>query len=384
MPGTSERRRGIVVVLVALCLTVLLGITAIALDGGLLLDQRRRLQAADDAAALAAAVDLYKNYALNNGLDKGGTAKSSALSIAAINGYNNNGTTNSVTVNIPPGSGNYAGQAGYAEVVVQYNQQRSFSAIFGSSNLPVTARSVARGQWVSVNAGIILLDPGATGALSAVGNASLKVNNGSVIVDSTSASAVTLNGNASVTAPTVDISGTPGYALTGNAKFGAGTTVLSGQPPVPDPLAYLAAPTQPSPPSGNTSTIYNPGYYANGISLAGNSTVTLTPGIYYIHSGFSVKGNASVTGAGVMIYNDGSGGVDIAGNGVVTLSPPTSGPYTGITLFQNRGSSTAISITGNGNFNLSGTFYAAAAVMDVKGNGDNLGTQFVSKDLSNC
>src|SRR6516165_7103865 len=101
----TKRRRGVVLVLLAICLTAMLGIVALAVDAGLIMDQRRRAQSAADAAALAAAVDLYKNYATNKGLDPGRTAKSSALSTAALNGYNNGGTTNSVTVNIPPGSG---------------------------------------------------------------------------------------------------------------------------------------------------------------------------------------------------------------------------------------------------------------------------------------
>jgi Flp pilus assembly protein TadG len=185
---SSHRRSGLVLVLVALSLTVLLGIVAIALDGGLLLDQRRCLQSAADAAALAAAIDLYKNYQTNNGLDPGGTAKASALSIANINGYTNNGTTNTVSVSIPPGSGNYAGKAGYAEVIIQYNQQRAFSAIFGSGNLAVSARAVAAGLLKPLTAGIIVLDPTSAGALTLNGNPSLTLNeSGAIIVDSNNA-----------------------------------------------------------------------------------------------------------------------------------------------------------------------------------------------------
>jgi Flp pilus assembly protein TadG len=69
MVHASKRRSGAVIVLVALCLIAMLGIVAISLDGGFLLDQRRRLQSAADAAALAAAIDLYINYPTNNGLE---------------------------------------------------------------------------------------------------------------------------------------------------------------------------------------------------------------------------------------------------------------------------------------------------------------------------
>jgi len=50
-----RRRRGIVLVLVAVCLAVILAFVAIAIDGGNLLEQRRQVQATADAAALAAA-----------------------------------------------------------------------------------------------------------------------------------------------------------------------------------------------------------------------------------------------------------------------------------------------------------------------------------------
>ena len=57
----AERRHGVVLVLVAVSLVAILGIVAMALDAGLLFSRRRGLQAAADAAALAAAIDLFKN-----------------------------------------------------------------------------------------------------------------------------------------------------------------------------------------------------------------------------------------------------------------------------------------------------------------------------------
>src|SRR5262249_28741449 len=142
-----EPRRGTALTHAVICIGALMGVTALALDGGMLLDQRRKLQVAADAAALAAAADLFGNYLSNNGADTGGTAKASALTYAAFNGFNNDGTTNIVTVNIPPKSGDHIGQAGNAEVIIQYNQTRAFSNIFGSGNIPVQARAVARGLW---------------------------------------------------------------------------------------------------------------------------------------------------------------------------------------------------------------------------------------------
>jgi len=119
----KNRRRGVVAVLIALVLTGLLGVTAIAVDGGLLQDNRRRVQAAADAAAMAAAAQMFAEYraiiASNYTIfDPGNQAQTVALNSAATNGYNNDGVTSSVTVNIPPKSGPFTGLVGYIEVLI--------------------------------------------------------------------------------------------------------------------------------------------------------------------------------------------------------------------------------------------------------------------------
>src|ERR1051325_1629941 len=110
MNAHRQKRFGSVTVQVAACLVVLLSFTALTVDGGLLMDQRQRVQSAADAAAVAAAEDLYLNWQTYHGSDSAGTAKAAAQASAAANGFPN------PTVNIPPQSGPFAGQAGYAEV----------------------------------------------------------------------------------------------------------------------------------------------------------------------------------------------------------------------------------------------------------------------------
>ena len=62
----------------------------------------------------------------------------------------------------------------------------------------------------------------------------------------------------------------------------------------------------------------------------------------------------------------------------------TTGPYQGISFFQDRNSTVPLSITGNGNLNMSGTFYAARASVKITGNGsgDVVGSQYISYDLT--
>ena len=385
------RRRGMVAVHVALCLVPLCGVTAFAIDGGMMMEYRRRVQAAADAAALAAAAELYRDYATNSGADPNGSASACATTSASDNGFS---TASTLTVNIPPASGPFQGKLGYAEVVLQYNMPRGFSSILGSGSLPIKARSVARGQWSPFNNGILLLDPTSSGSLSDSGNGTVIVSGANIVIDSSSATAASASGNATITAPEIVITGRPGDVTSGHGKFvGA---IDSGADPTVDPLLYLPAPDPSAMPTvmsskyslPNGMTVLTPGVYVGGISLSGNASAVLLPGIYYLKGGgFSMSGNGSLTAPGVMFYNDpgsSGGAISITGNGSVTISPPLSGTYKGISVFQNRTATTSVSITGNGGMNMIGTLYVPHARLNVSGNGSNniVGSQYISYDLS--
>ena len=380
-----------VAVQVALCLVPLCGVTAFAIDCGMMMEYRRRVQSATDAAALAAANDLYQHFPTNSGLDVGGTASASASVTASANGFSSGST---LTVNVPPSTGPFSGKAGYVEVLLQYNMPRGFSSIIGSGTLPIKARSVARGLWAPFNNGIIVLDPTSSGALTDSGNGTITVTGGNIIVDSSSSSAANAIGNGTVTAPKIVITGSPGDVTTGHGKFVGG--IDSGAIPTVDPLLYLTQPDSTSMPTVRSSalslsggtTVLSPGVYVGGISLGGNATAVLSPGVYYLKGGgLSISGNANLTGTGVMLYNDpGSTGgtISLAGNGAITLSPPTTGNYKGISIFQNRTATTTVNVSGNSAMNLTGTISAAHAPLKVSGNGSTsvVGSQYICYDLT--
>ncbi|HZU36173.1 MAG TPA: pilus assembly protein TadG-related protein [Gemmataceae bacterium] len=393
--GGSRPRHGLVAALVAVCLLALMGIVAIAVDGGMLMAVQRRVSMAADASALAAAVDLAENYSTNHGTDPNGTAAKSAQTTAKANGFTSSNAT--ITVNIPPKSGPFAGNtAGYVEVIVQYNQPRLFSAIWGKSALPVAARAVARGQSSQKDIAMLVLDPNKQGAIGLTGNGKV-VAGGMIVVDSTSSGAISLTGNANVSAPTVDIVGSPGISSTGHGSVTG--SVNAGSSSMSDPLSSLPAPSLSSLTVQSSSQLtirgtqtLNPGVYVGGISASSQANVTLNAGIYYMEGGgLSLGGQASVTGNGVMIYNDGGGAISLSGGGSLTLTPPTSGTYAGITIYQNRTSTTAISITGNGSTNVQGTIYAADANINLRGGGgldangnplDSLASQVIADSIS--
>jgi Flp pilus assembly protein TadG len=387
-------RRGAIAVLVACSLTLLLACAAISLDGGGLLEQRRKAQAAVDAAAMAAAEDLFLNYPQNNGLDPDGTAADRAMSIAAANSFNDDGTSSVVSVRISPETylgGPNAGQPlpnGFVEVTVQHNQTRHFSAVIGSGTIPVTARAVARGKWEPALVGIHVLDLHEPSALRATGNGTGVVTGGAaVIVNSDADSAAVTTGGAMLVAPAFSVvGGTSGGGFVG--------TVSTGMQPQPDPLRHVPQPNpggyviQSSSPVhySNGNRTVQPGVYQGGITITGKADLTMLPGIYYMEGGgFSMSGQGNLTALNVMIYNAPQGPSDkisITGSGAVAMTPPASGIYKGLTLFQERSATQDLKIAGNGSFSMTGTLYAANALMNVTGNGaTQIGSQYVSRFL---
>jgi hypothetical protein len=428
----NQRRRGIIAVFVALCLTALVGVVAIAIDGGMLYDQMRRGRAAADAAAMAAAADLFQNYPTNQGADPGGTASAAAFAVASANGYTNDGVNSTVTVNIPPASGTYAGLASYAEVIVTYNVQRGFSRIWDTATIPVTARAVARGAWISPNAGVLVLNYQGKGTFNSQGNGAFTEAGGTVIVNSNNPSAVMDGGSGTTYAPEYDVTG--GVQLSNNASMITVPTpgqIYTGVHPTPDPLAYLPTPAVPPDGtmtvtnigSGNKQYVLSPGRYTNlpqfnqgDVVILQQASANSNGGIFYIDGGGFKSTGANIimdpnTTGGVMLYNapastSSSEKIQITGNasGQVNLGPLTSGPYEGMVIWQDRTSPVGALVEGNGSFTVNGTFYVAGAQLSINGNGktstgtptgyyiDNnnnqvygasrIGSQYISLDLA--
>jgi hypothetical protein len=429
----SGTRRGAVTPLVALCLMFMLpAIVALAVDGGMLLTERRRAQATADAAAMAAACVLYDYYPVDQGQGLVGNPSGAALAVASANGYTNDGVTSSVTVNIPPHSGIYAGLPSYAEVIVTYYQGRAFSSFLGTGTMPVRARAVARGAWTYPNFGVLVLNYSGKGTLNDQGGGAFTETGGKVIVNSNNPSALLDTGGGTMIAPEFDITG--GDTVSNNGQLittPIPNNILTGVPPTPDPLAYIPAPSQPA--SANVLTKGNnvaPTYtnytytLPDGTVKTYNNVYILTPGsyggpsdpklpnftngdlvilqqasaggsgIYYLAAGGFNTNSADIimdpsTSGGVMFYNAGTGtndGINIAGNSTsyIQIGPPTNGIYEGLTFFQARNAPEDFQLQGNGTFLISGTIYASDALLKVAGNGagSNIGSQYVSLDLA--
>ncbi len=404
-------RRGAVLVLTALLLPVLLGVTGLVIDAGLLMVASRKAQNAADAAAMAAAFDLLLGRPL-------ATARATALTYVRTH---NRLASATVTVNSPPSRGPYQGNAGYVEVIVQAPVSTVFIQVLGV-NREQSVRRLAVAGLRPMNAvpGVIALDPAARPGISVGGNGSLAVK-GNITVNSdgggldetggsinngNSGNAMTVSNNASVRATDIRVVG--GVNAPSNFhQFDPtvpGSPLRTGSLPVPDPFLYLPPPT--------IGTGANPTVHP-AVSVSGNATVTLTPGIYpsisissgtvvfqpgiYIIRGGDLKiTEQNVTAYGVMFYVTGSDydvSTGLPDSGDAYATPPAAGnasfgdvsinaglrfsglnnpssPFNGMLFYQRRLNTKAFSIQGNSSSgNLAGTIYAKWAPMNISGQG---------------
>ena len=379
-PGS--RRQGMIATYVAIAMLPILGVMALVIDIGMVRARHHHVQAASDAAALAAAVELFNNSTgLNSSVpDPTGAARAAAVANLMANGYTD--TNSNIAINIPPqhSQSGFNGRLGYAEVIINFKQRRYFSAIFGSEDLLVGGRAIARGVGWNAEVGILALDRHKDKALSSSGNGDVEVLGGSIMVNSDSDEAVSLNGNGEVKADSHEITGD--YELSANADIIG--PVHTGVPPLPDPLRHMPEPdpavhpiraTSTTRVKGNDSVVFQPGVYVGGLHIVANGAAELEPGIYIMQGGgFEMSGNGDVLARGVMIYvmsGSGSGGIKITGNGDADMTPPASGPYRGISLFQQRSYSEPVHLSGNGDLRVTGTVYAPAAEVNLTGNGSS-------------
>jgi len=147
---SSSRRQGKILVMVAVMLPMLLGVAGLVIDGGLIFSEHRVLQTATDAAATAVAFDL-----------RSGDSADSFASTADYfvrTGHRINDA--SVVVNVPPLSGEFAGESGYVEVIASRSyRSRILRLIDGVLDWSLSARAVAGVNDVTSEAAIVVLDP---------------------------------------------------------------------------------------------------------------------------------------------------------------------------------------------------------------------------------
>jgi hypothetical protein len=344
--------RGQVLPFIGICLMVLMGVGAVAVDITYVDYQQMRMQSAADAAAVAGAQQL-----VTHGCPDQADAKTAAQNDSQVDNFTPSASV-LVQVDNPPTitDGPYQGDncAVYVNIKVPQTTTWFLKLFNAPSGIAVSTTAVAEMQ--TTNPGCIyLLKPGVTTSFTGA------------IINAPSCS-ILLNDTASFSGSTIKAASI-GYAgavpTSGTFPEVGPTPMIQTQDPCPE-IAGCAAIVA-SPPSVSSCTTLppqsggsiSPGCY-NGLTLSG--AVTLNPGTYVLNGTSSFTG-ATLTGTGVTFYVTATGTAadfsQVAAGS--SLSPPTSsGAYPNVLYYQVPGNTGNPHFTG-GLTNISGLIYASGA-----------------------
>ena len=272
--------------LVALCLTVLLGAAALAVDAGYLQYKQRVQQTATDAAAIAGA------WQLVDGKDP----SAAGLAAASSNGFTNNGTTITVNTTSPPGDGPNSGNDAAVEAKITSTYPALFSAVLGRTTNAVSTRAVA------------IIRGSAGGPCIYVLDGNFAINNGSV----TGPCGVLVSGDVQANSKTrwsIPSIGAGGHILSPPTN----AAVSTGIPPFEDPCSMIPGCTALVQMYPLGSDVSKEGVYSS-CSNAPPSSTPLGTGCYK-----SLNGDYTLSTGGLYVISG-----DLTGS-LVCTSPCTGG-----------------------------------------------------------
>lgn len=339
MVNFRKSERGQALILIVFGMVGLLGATALAVDGGNAYSDRRHAQNAADTAVMATGLSTIRNPS------DWPAAQTIGLARAADNGYNNDGTSNTVKVykctdagsscTLPAGA---TDPQDYVQVTVSSTVPTYFARVVGVPQITNFVQAMAKAipqsptTWVNGNA-LVALMPGCKGGgwpndpFVLGGNSVSLINGSGVFVNSTCDPAFTQSGSPPMTSAA-------GICVVG----GVGPTTNVNPPPQAncgtqvDSQAYaLPAVTDDSCPTAGSISTIGPGQYvatpgkytASFPNVSPAGSLKMLPGIYCLDNGLSLSSGWDLT-------------TDLNGNGTYDGSAP-SDPVEGVLFYVPHG-----------------------------------------------
>lgn len=370
----SRSERGQALILIVFAIIGLVGITALAVDGGSAFSDRRRAQNAADSAALAGALARIK----------GEVWPAIVTQVAKQNGYDNNGTSNIVEVHSPPISGAYKGNIEYIQVRITSHVRTYFASVIGMATITNTVEAIARskpsvfGPMFDGNA-VVSLAP-ASDCLNhksfyVHAEATLDITGGGVLINSSNPTcaliqqaegsirindghAIQVVGEASIQKPKLLTPYPP------QTHFGA----MQYPPPIILPKVGCGKKEATILPDGHTMSAGNWG----GDDFPPPDVIWLEKGVYCLDGDFVLLGNHPITGQNVVIYMK-RGQLRLSGSSVINLVAPHAGQYDGLLIYQPIENKNPMILNAAENSMIQGTILAPAADIKIKGNDSKYG-----------
>jgi hypothetical protein len=385
--------RGQALIFTTMAMVAIIGMAAIALDGGRYLVRRRALQNAVDAASLAAVAELPNS-------------PSNAITVAEdylrLNGIDPAApdVTNSLTTP-------FGADPNRIEITASLQTNTLLAGVFGTSFMYPQARAVAE-KIDNLDIGdyaFVALSETACEAFDKSGSGHLTLPSGGLFVNSSCPDrASKISGSGNIYADSYD------HYFEGGLD-GDLSQIVAPIRPMPvrltDPLASLPVPDLDaigiSPDSFGTAsyaetlqvdddTTLRPGVYYGGIDVSGGDTITMEPGIYVMAGGgFKGTGTPGFVANGVFIYNTSNPSglgpdadcdqLDFTGGGDFSFIPMSSGPYENISFWQDVSCTVRMHITGGQNKGVPGVIYLPGGWLDLSGGGDMGAGQVIANTI---
>jgi hypothetical protein len=315
-------------------LIVLLLLSGLAIDAGMLEFWQIHMQNAADAAAQQAVYQFGRN---DSAFVTEGKAQASANGFTdGVNGVN-------VKITQPPTSTIWVGDSWSVQATVSQSVPNIFMPLLGAARSTVAATAVGR----VLPTCVWIMNPSNSTSNPSFWLASATLSGAcGLYVNTASGPSVKVDGFATLANLRSRIVGpSSGNSSSGNIvpvpKFNAAQKN--------DPLAYVTSPSFSSCTSGDTGIrlssytgSVNPATYCGGLSIS-NSTVTLNPGLYTITGGLTISGSTIYGTSGVTLFFTAGGGSSYgtvsASNSAIYLKAATTasgGAVPGIVIFGDR------------------------------------------------
>ncbi len=381
-----KKERGQALILIALGLVALLAITALAVDGGNALAERREAQNAVDNAALAAAYSLAANGTQAQ-------ARAAAENITASNGYTEANSTVTIQIaNVPATACNRSGRGFDVTVTLSTATETAFAPLIGVDEVDNTVSAVARTCLSRVEPlffgnAVVGLNPNGNSFESTSAAADWTIYGGGIFANNDA-----YNQNTDIVFP-------DGHCVTAvRAATGKsfGCTPSVNNPSLRISYPEGAAALVPAPPACSGTAVKSgdnyseqPGHEGKGskVAFAKSGNMYFAPGIYCITDADKAS-KVNIYGDDVLFWVMNPNGFEMkfSGGGGFFTSGRRSGPErfngymiiipmsdTPCTKFSNG--TPALELRGNGDGDITGTILAPSSCIDYRGNANTKTTR---------
>ncbi len=377
-PHHKKSERGQAIILIVFSIIGLIGMTALAIDGGNALIDRRRTETAASAAALTAALTRIN----------GGDWRSAALATANANGYNNDGVTNVIEMNTPPLSGPYIGNSEYIEVIITSHLDTYFGPVIGIPQVTNIARAVTQtkpaeyGQMFGGYA-IVSLAPqsqceeGGKKSFWVHSEATLSITGGGIFVNSNNTDCAFMQfGSGSIRIKDTSPITVVGGADIQKPKLITPYPIQTGAVPI----SYPPAIEMPKVGCGSnvaavdefTGTTMSPGKWDGEETFPPAGVTHLEHGTYCITGDVVLGAGTRLEGKNVLlIIEDGS--FMVGGDAQVILTAPQNGREKGLLIYMPMGNRKRIALNGGSDSKFRGTIFAPSGDIRINGMDSNYG-----------